>query len=98
MTKEKWVVVLPASSPKVGIDNPTDYHFDSKIHTHIKLYDDDDVWRVPLTSLVTPYYVIFKKSCCDSNIVDNRYICDATAHIVCIMNKRGDTFLQLLDN
>ena len=67
-------MVLAVSSPKANIDDLTYYHFDSKIHTRIKLYDDDDIWMVPLTSLVAPCYVIVNKNYYDSNFADSIYI------------------------
>ena len=79
LEKEKWVVVLAASSPKIDIDDLIDYHFGSKIHTRINFHDDDDVWMVPLTSLIGTWYVIVKKNYCDSNVVDDRYIDNMTS-------------------
>ena len=80
-------MVLAVSSQKADIDDLTDYRFDLKIHTRIKFHDDDDVWMVPLSSRVVPFYVIVNKNYCDSNIVDDIYIDDTLAYSVCIMNK-----------
>ena len=83
---------LATSSSKAGIDDLTYYHFDSKIHTCIDFHNYDDMWMVPLTSLIESCYLVVNKNHCDRNIVDDIYIDDMTAYIVRIMNKWGDNF------
>jgi hypothetical protein len=98
LTNEKWVVIQAATSPEADSENLTDNHFDSKIHTRIKLYDDNDVWIVPLTSLVAPCYVIYNKSYREHNDQHNVYTDYRTAYIVKPMSQWGDMFLPPLKN
>jgi hypothetical protein len=98
LTNEKWVVIQAATSPEVNSENLTDNHFDSKIHTRIKLYNKDDVWIIPLASLVAPCYVIYNKNYCEHNDQHDVYTDDRTAYIVKPMSKWGDMFLPPLGN
>ena len=80
-------MVLAARSSKADIDDLIYYHFDSKIHTCIKLHEDRNVCMVPLTPLVAPCYVIVNKNYCDSNVVDDIYTDATKSYIVYRMNK-----------
>lgn len=71
LTKEKWVVILATEAPTVDSDELADYHYDSNITTRIKLYEDKDIWIVPLTSCFALCFVVYHNSYCDSNIEDN---------------------------
>ena len=57
LTKEKWVMVLTAEG--FSDEDLTHNHFDSTIHTRIKLHFNNDMWMIPLTSFVTPCFVIY---------------------------------------
>ena len=61
LVKEKWVIVLAAEGYEVSNEYLTDNHFDSTMHTRIKLQSDNDMWMIQLTSLVEPCFVIYKK-------------------------------------
>ena len=51
-----------AEGHEVSNEGLTDNHFDSTIHTRIKLHSDNDIWMIPLTSLVAPCFVIYNKN------------------------------------
>ena len=90
---EKLVVIQTVTSPEADGENLTDNHFDSKIHTRIKLHNDDDVWIGPLTSLVVPYYAIYNKNYYEHNDQDNVHTDDRKAYIIEPMRKWGDMLL-----
>ena len=87
LTNEKWVVIQAATSPEADSESLTDNHFDSKIHTRIKLHNDDNVWIVPLALLVAPYYVVYNKNYCENNDQYDVYTDDRTAYIIKPMSK-----------
>jgi len=92
LTNEKWVIVLAAESPHADAHHITDSHFDSVITKRLKLHSDNDIWMVPLTTLVGPCFVVYNKNYCQSqnnDIIDD----DRTAYIVEPMAKWGDLFL-----
>ena len=43
LTKEKWLIVPAAEWHEVSNEHLTDNHFDSMIHTRIKLHYDNDM-------------------------------------------------------
>ena len=59
LTKEKRIIFLAAEGHEASNEDLSDHHFDSIIHTRITLHSDNDMWMIPLTSLVKPYFVIY---------------------------------------
>ena len=90
LTKERWVVLLAAESPEV--DRLTDAHFDSQILKRIKLQDDNDIWMVPLITLVGPCFVVYNKNYCE-NTINNVHADDRLAYIVEPTRKWRNAFL-----
>ena len=54
LTKEKQVIVLAAEFPQAEQHQFTDSHVDAMILTRIRLYGDNDICMVPLSTLVGP--------------------------------------------
>ena len=92
LTKEKWVILLASQSPEENANELSNAHFDSKILTRIKLHNDNDVWIVPLSTLVGPCFVVYNKDYCDTNNI-NANQAELTAYIIKPMKKWGDEFL-----
>ena len=93
LTKEKWAVVLAANKPVADNKDLTNAHFTSKIITRIQLHSDDEVWMVPLSTLVSPCFVVPNKEYCANEIRHDTYADDRTAYIVKPMSAWGDMFL-----
>ena len=94
LTKEKWIVILAAESPIAASEYIIEHHIKSDITTRIKLHDENNVWLVPLTSLVGPCYVVCNKNYCDACNIDNRVISDNTAYVIEPMHMWADSFIQ----
>ena len=93
LTNEKWAIVHAAVSPSCDIDDMTDNHFDSQIHTWIKLTkEEEDLWTVPLSVIVGPCYVVrnrdYVKIGNNGDIND-----DLTAYVVRPMSQWANQFL-----
>ena len=73
----------------------TGNHFDSMIHTRIKLHSNNDMWMIPLTSLVESYFIIYTKNYCEQDVY-NRYADDRTVYVIDPMSIWGDKFLAPL--
>ena len=94
LTKEKWVVVLAASGSQADNETLTDDHFDSSIIERIELHNDNDMWLIPLSTLVGPCYVVYDNNfLCNRNIIANLDHEKRTAYVVQPMNKWGNIFL-----
>ena len=65
LTKEKWLIALVAQTPEVYASKLTDAHFVSIMFKRIKLHND--IWIVPLITLIDPWFVVYNKDYCDSN-------------------------------
>ena len=92
LEKEKWVIVLSTEGHEVSNEDLTDNHFDSTIHTRINLHSDNDMWMIPLTSLLAPCFVIYTKNYYEQDMY-NRHSGDRTAYIVNPMSMCGDKLL-----
>ena len=64
LTKEKWAVLSAAIKPIADNKDLTNAHFTSKIITRIQLHSDDEVYMVPLSTLVCPCFVVPNKYYC----------------------------------
>ena len=62
LAREKWVVLWATDAPETNNSEITDSHFHSTITPHVKLHDSKDIWMVPLSTLVGPYFVVYNKS------------------------------------
>ena len=93
LTKEKWAVVLAANKPVADNKDLTNAHFTSKIITRIQLHSDDEVWMVPLSTLVSPCFVVPNKDYCANETHHDTYADDRTAYIIKPMSAWGDMFL-----
>ena len=94
LTNEKWVVLLASQSPEVLPDQLTNNHFDSQILKRIKLHNDNDLWIVPLSTIVGPCFVVYNKNYGNpENINGNQG--EATAYIIEPMKNWGEAFLPL---
>ena len=91
LTKEKRVIVLAAEGHEVSNEDLTDSHFDSIMHIRIKLHYDNDMWMIPLASLVEPCVVIYSKNDYEQDIY-NRYADDRTAYVGNPMSMWGINF------
>ena len=92
LTNEKWVILLASESPEVQSDQFPNTYFDSPILKRIKLHNDNDLWIVPLNTIVSPCFVVYNKNYGDPvNIHGNER--DRTAYIIEPMKKWGDAFL-----
>ena len=95
LTNEKWVIVLASQSPEVLTDQLPNNHFDSQILKRIKLHNDNDLWIVPLSTIVGPFFVVYNKNYGNpENINGNQG--EATAYIIEPMKNWGEAFLPLL--
>ena len=95
LTNEKWVILLTSQSPEVLTDQLTNNHFDSQILKRIKLYNDNDLWIVPLSTIVGPFFVVYNKNYGNpENMNGNQG--EATAYIIEPMKNWGEAFLPLL--
>ena len=61
LTKERWVIVSAAESPRAEQHQLTDSHFDAKISTSISLHDDKDKWMILLIKVAGPCFVVYNK-------------------------------------
>ena len=61
LIKEKWLIAFAAEGHESSNEDLNDNHFDSTIHTRIKIHSDNDMWMISLTSLVEQCFVIYNK-------------------------------------
>ena len=90
LTREKWVVLCPADAPEANNNDITDRHFQSSLATRIKLHDDNDLWMVPLSTLVGPCFVVCNKD------YNGDQSTDRTAYVVKPMTKWADEFIPIV--
>ena len=94
LTKEKWAVLSAAIKPIAENKDLTNAHFPSKIITRIQLHSDDEVYMVPLSTLVAPCFVVPNKDYCVNENIQDTYADDRTAYIIQPpMSTWGDMFL-----
>ena len=93
LTKEKWAILSAAIKPVADDGDLTHAHFTSKILTRIQLHSDDEVYMVPLSTLVGPCFVVPNKDYCADEILHDTYADDKTAYIIKPMSAWGDMFL-----
>ena len=93
LTKEKWVVVKAAKSPSILNSDLSDNHIPVDMIFRIQL-DEECIWLIPLSSIVKPCFVVYKKDYTSS--IDNTEPCedDNTAYIVRPMKEWSDLFMS----
>ena len=89
LTKEKWVVLWAADALETNNNDITDSHFQSAIATRVKLHDDKDMWMVPLSTLVGPYFLAYNKNY-NGDMKDDR-----TGYVMKPMSQWADEFIPL---
>ena len=97
LTNEIWLLVLAADSPIVEPNEVSDNHFESSIHKRIKLHNDDEVFIVPLSSLIGPAFVVY-----NNNYVSGRNnglsVGDSTCYVVTPKSNWPKAFLPSIIN
>ena len=81
------MVLCPADAPEANNNDITDRHFQSSIATRIKLHDENDLWMVPLSTLVGPCFVVCNKD------YNGDQSTDRTVYVVKPMTKWADEFI-----
>ena len=61
LTNEIQVVMLAAEVSEARRDELKNSHFQSKLLKCVKLYSENDIFIVPLSSLYGPYFAVYTK-------------------------------------
>ena len=93
LTKEKWVVVKAAKSPSILNSDLSDNHIHVDMIFRIQL-DEDNIWLIPLSSIVKPCFVVYNKNYTSSIGDTDPCEDDNTAYIVRPMKEWSDMFMS----
>jgi hypothetical protein len=97
LTNEIWVLVLAAETLIIEPTDVSDYHFQSSIHKRIKLHNKDEVFIVPLSSLVGPAFVVYNNNYVNGRI-NEMSVGDSTCYVVTSKSNWPNAFLPSIIN
>ena len=93
LTKEKWVVVKAAKSLSILNSDLSDNHIHVDMIFRIQL-DEDNIWLIPLSSIVKPCFVVYNKNYTSSIGDTDPCEDDNTTYIVRPMKEWSDMFIS----